>query len=46
MLRVALGRGATTDDRLGTANQEKLWENEPVRPKTVPEAVYAVPIAV
>jgi len=34
MLRVAL----TTDDRPGTANQEKLWENEPVRPKTVPEA--------
>ena len=40
MARVARGRGATTDDdRLGAANQEKPWENKPVRPKTVPDGV-------
>jgi hypothetical protein len=33
MLRVARGRGATTDDdRPGTANQENPWENKPSRP--------------
>jgi hypothetical protein len=37
--RVTHNRGATTDDGPGAANQEKPWENKPVRPKTAPEAV-------
>lgn len=39
--RVARGRGARTDDRLATANQEKPRENNSFRPKIVPEVVQA-----
>ncbi len=40
MLRVARGRGATTDDdRPATGNQEKSRETRSFRPRIVPEAV-------